>query len=399
MPLTQPKPISLGSPLSSLDGGTHAVVWVNLDAIVANYRTLSTLVKPAVCSAVVKADAYGMGASRVGAALYQAGCRDFFVAYLDEGIALRQALPAGGEDATIYVLNGYFEGLELEFANSALIPVLSNISQIQQWRRFGEGQSKLLPAALHVDTGMTRNGIPADELTLLREDPRLLQGIQVKLILSQMAFSEEQDNPSHETQRHRFQEARKALPAAPASLAKSAAIFLGTSYHFHLVRPGIALYGSCQSFESPPLLNPALDVWARIYQVQTVQKGQGVGYNQTYSFPSQGRAATLAVGYADGYPWSLSNAGYVTIAGYRAPIVGRISMDMITVDVTDIPEPLVHPGGWAQLIGDAMTIHDLATYAKTTPYEILLRLGKRYKRVYASTEPKRLERNDLCSVS
>lgn len=387
MILTQPGPVPLGLPLNSLDMRTHAVLGVNLDAIVANYRTLSTVVKPAVCSAVVKADAYGMGASRVCAALHQAGCRDFFVAYLDEGIALRQILPATGqESAAIYVLNGYFEGLEPEFANSNLIPVLSNIPQIQQWRRFGERQGKLLPAALHVDTGMTRNGIPADELALLREDPRLLQGIQVKLILSQMAFSEDRDNPFHEIQRRRFQEARKALPAAPASLAKSATIFLDSSYHFHLVRPGIALYGATQPFESTPQLSPALDVWVRIYQVQNVQKGQGVGYHQTYSFPSGGRVATLAVGYADGYPWSLGNTGYVTIAGYQAPIVGRISMDMVSVDVTDIPEPLVHPGGWVQLIGEAVTIHDLAAYAKTTPYEILLRLGKRYKRVYTSTE-------------
>jgi alanine racemase len=387
MLLSQPNPISLGTPLSSLDMRTHAALWVNLGTIVTNYRTLSTVVKPAVCSAVVKADAYGMGASMVGPALYQAGCRDFFVAYLEEGIALRQALGAKGEEpATIYVLNGYFEGLEPEFAHNNLVPILSNISQIRQWRRFGEEQGKLLPAALHVDTGMTRNGIPMDELVLLQEDPRLLQGIQVKLVLSQMAFSGDQDNPFHELQRHRFQEARQYLPAAPASLAKSTSIFLGSAYHFQLVRPGIALYGATQSFEPTSLLKPALDVWVRIYQVQNVQKGQGVGYYQTHSFPHQGRVATLAVGYADGYPWSLGNAGYVTIAGYRAPIVGRISMDMVTVDVTHIPESLVHPGGWAQLIGDSITIHDLAASAQTTPYEILLRFGKRYKRVYTPPE-------------
>src|SRR5262245_57770385 len=149
MPLSQINPISLGSPLSSLDMRTHTALWVNLDTIVTNYRTLSTVVKPAVCSAVIKADAYGMGASFVGPALYQAGCRDFFVAYLDEGIALRQALGTKGEEsATIYVLNGYFEGLEPEFASNNLVPILSNISQIQQWRRFGEEQGKLLPAAL-----------------------------------------------------------------------------------------------------------------------------------------------------------------------------------------------------------------------------------------------------------
>jgi alanine racemase len=386
MILTQPGLVQPSSPLLDLEERAHAALTINREAIVANYRTLSAIVKPAVCSAVLKADAYGLGANEIAPALYAAGCRDFFVAYLDEGIRLRRLfLEKRLEDTIIYVLNGFFEGLEAEFVEHQLIPVLTSLSNIQAWRRLahqGSGEAGILPAALHVDTAMTRSGIPADELAILAQDPRLLHGIQVKLILSQMAFSDSPDHLIHEEQRRRFQHARHGLPAAPASLAKSATIFLDSSYHYHLVRPGIALYGANQSFVTPNPLQPVLDVWARIYQVQNVKENQGIGYSQTYRFAQDGRVATLAVGYADGYPWSLANTGFVTIAGYRAPIVGRISMDLITVDVTSIPERLVHPGQWAQLIGGAMTIDTLATYAKTTPYEILLRLGNRYRRVY-----------------
>ncbi len=370
--------------LQSLPNSAYSALVINLAASAENYRRLTHLAKRARCAAVLKADAYGLGAAPVGVTLYNQGCRDFFVAYADEGISLREALLNKGLDAKIYVLNGLFPGAEGVFTEYHLIPTLTDLDQIQRWHHHAKVLGRSLSAALHVDTGMSRTGLPSKEIQALAHGSAFLQGITIDLILSQMVYSFEEHLVFSQQQRQRFEQALRYLPKAPRSLAKSGAIYLGAEFHYDLVRPGVALHGINPTSRPHNPLVPVVSLWAKIYQVQHVVVGQSVGYNQTYIAEKNRQIATLALGYADGYPWSLANTGHVTIGGYRAPVVGRISMDLVTVDVTDIPEQFIYPGAWAQIIGGDVTIETVAQQSKTVPYEILLRLGKRFQRVYTN---------------
>lgn len=368
--------------LSNLPYSAYSALIVNLKATVSNYQTLSKLASKAECSAVLKADAYGLGAIPIALRLHRAGCRKFFVAYADEAVNLRQAFIQLDLKAEIIVLNGLIAGTETIFTDYNITPTLTDLDQINRWQTHSKALGRKLSAALHVDTGMSRTGLPSKELDTLVETPSLLEGIDISLILSQMVYSHEENLIFSAYQRQRFDSALKQLPKAPASLAKSGAIFLGSDYHYQLVRPGIGLHGINPTLGAQNLLTPAVSLWAKVYQVQEISIGQTVGYAQDYKAKLPKRIATLTVGYADGYPWALANKGYVLFGDYKAPLIGRVSMDLLTIDVTDIPESIVYNGTWAQLIGNDITIERIAETAETVPYEILLRLGKRFQRIY-----------------
>lgn len=378
----QPDRQDLPSPLLSLPASAYSALVVNLQATVANYTILSKVADKAECGAVLKADAYGLGAVAIALRLHKEGCRKFFVAYADEGVQLRQAFIQFGLEADVIVLNGLLPGVEAVFSDYNLVPTLTDLDQISRWQVHCKLVGQKLPAVLHIDTGMARTGLPAKELQVLVDTPQMLHGIDLKLIISQMVYSH-QENPVYSAfQRQRFDSALRLLPKVPASLAKSGAVFLGSDYHYQLVRPGVGLHGINPTTDSENPLIPAVSLWAKVYQVQEIACGQTVGYAQTFEAKNSMKIATLAVGYADGYPWSMANKGYVYFGQYKAPILGRISMDLMTVDVTHVPEVFVHNGAWAQLVGQDITIDKVAEEAGTVSYEVLLGLGKRFQRIY-----------------
>jgi alanine racemase len=331
---------------------------------------------PGRCAAVVKADAYGLGAAHVAPALARAGCALFFVATLDEGLALRRALP----EAEIAVLNGLVPAPPGAFAHARLTPVLNDLGQIERWRRFARG--KTLPAMLHLDTGMSRLGLGADELERLAAEPKRLEGVTLSAILSHLACSDEPDHPLNETQRHAFAGALARLPRARASLAGSGGIVLGPAYHFDFGRPGAALYGVNPRPGTPNPMRQVVHLKGRILQVREIDSGGSVGYGAAHRMARAGRIATIAVGYADGWLRSSSHRGSAGVAGQRVPVVGRISMDLMTLDVTGIDPDAARPGLYADLLDDRWGVDEAAEAAGTIGYEILTSIGRRALRIY-----------------
>lgn len=366
-------------PASAIPAHVNAVLTIDLGAVVANWRRLRDRVAPAACAAVVKADAYGLGAARVAPVLAAAGCRHFFVAQIDEALALRPLLPITAE---IAVLGGLLPGTEPLFRAHRLIPVLNHLGEIARWQAFAGTRDRALPALIHLDTGMNRLGLGPGEVDILAASPGRLKGIDVRYWMSHLACADEAGHPMTPAQRDRFGAARARLPAAGACLANSSGIFRGAEYHGDLVRPGCALYGVNPTPEADNPMLPTVRLHGRVLQVRAVDSPQTVGYGATHRMDGRGRIATIAVGYADGYLRSLSARGHVFLDGMAAPVVGRVSMDLITADVTGLPEAAVRPGMLAELIGPHRPVDDVAREAGTIGYEILTGLGPRYHRIH-----------------
>jgi alanine racemase len=367
-----------------------AILEIDLGAIVANWRLLVRMTAPAQCAAVVKANGYGLGAAPVARALAAAGCRLFFVATLDEGIALLAALGGGPE---IAVLNGPLPGITAEFIEHGLVPVLNHPGQIAEWERCA-GTADVPPASfrreggrdargpnpiLHVDTGMSRLGLTAREFAALVERP---PAIAWRAVMSHLACADQSDHPLNEAQRVRFAAAIAHFPGVPRSLAASSGIFLGPDYHFDLVRAGAALFGVNPQSGRPNPLRQVVRLSAKILQIRQIDSGEVVGYGAAHVMEGAGRVATVGVGYADGWLRSLGGRGCGFIAGTRVPLIGRVSMDLATFDVSAVPEGLAHPGATIELLGAEYGVDHAAADAGTIGYEILTALGARYHRVY-----------------
>jgi alanine racemase len=314
--------------------------------------------------------------AEVAPALAAAGCGLFFVATLDEGLALRRLLPA----AEIAVFNGPLAQTADEFRQARLVPVLNDLGQIEAWR--ARAARSALPAMIHIDTGMARLGLPRDELARLAAAPDLIAGIELRLVLSHLACAEDRDHALNPQQLAAFHRARRALPPAPASLAASSGIFLGADYHLSVVRPGAALYGINPTSGYPNPMARVVRLRGRIVQVRNVDRGTTVGYGAAHRMDRPGRVATVAVGYADGWLRSSGHRGSAGIAGERVPVVGRISMDLLTLDVTGIDPALARPGEFVDLVDEQQDIDAVAALAGTIGYEILTALGRRHHRVY-----------------
>jgi alanine racemase len=351
---------------------------VRLGAIAANYRTYRRMTGPASVAAVVKADAYGLGAARVAPALAGVGCDSFFVARLEEGVRLRKLLP----EARIFVLDGAQPDAVPALLTHRLTPVLNSLAEIAAWSAASASARTTLDAVLHVDTGINRLGLPGDELAILAAEARTrLAGLNIVLVMSHLACGDEAANAMNAQQLSRFQQALAMLPAAPASLAASHGAMLGPEYHFDLVRPGIGLYGANPRAGAPNLMQVAFALTGKLLQLRQIDSGASVGYAATFRAKRPTMLATVALGYADGIPRSASNQGFAAIQGARAPIAGRVSMDVLVLDVTDMAEP-PRVGDDVELIGDTVTLSDAANAAGTNEYEILTRLGHRLPRVY-----------------
>jgi alanine racemase len=363
-----------------------AILAVDLGAIAANWRGLRDAGRadgrPVDCAAVLKADAYGTGATIVGPRLAAEGCRQFFVAHIDEAIALRRVVA----DHAIYVLNGLLPGTEPDFVEFGLTPVLNHLSQLNAWRAAAQRYNRPLDAVIHVDTGMHRLGFGPEEAQMLASERGRLRGLRLALLMSHLVVSEEPDNPINGEQLSRFRNFVRTMPGAPASLANSSGIFLGPDYHFDLLRPGAALYGINPLPGRPNPMLTTVTLHARILQVRRIDALQTVGYGAAWRSARPSRVATIALGYADGYFRTLINRTHVHLGGRKVPVIGRISMDLVTVDVTDVPEADSQPGALVEVLGPHMTADDLAEHARTNAYEVMTALGRRYARVYVDSE-------------
>ena len=344
---------------------------VDTKAVVANWLS----VRRGATAAVVKADAYGLGADMVAPALHAAGCRHFFTAHPSEALAIRDSLPG----AMLGVLNGLWPGMEPEFAERDLTPVLGTLDEIARWAAHARALGQRLSTILHVDTGMNRLGLDARELDVLAGDHSRLDGLDVRYVMTHLVSAECPDDPINERQRACFAAACARLPTSPRSLANSSGLFLGPAFESDLARPGAALYGVNPTPGRANPQRPVVRLRARVLQVREVEIGESVGYNAQWTAKRPSRIATVSVGYADGYLRSLSNGTVAYFDGGAVPLVGRVSMDLSTFDVTDTPA--LAAGDWLDMIGPG-GVDALAHDAGTNGYEILTSLGRRYQRVY-----------------
>ena len=295
---------------------------IDLGAIRANHARVAAAVAPAICGAVVKADAYGLGAARVAPMLHAAGCRTFFVAQLQEAVALHEAIGVGSD---IFILNGADPGSEACCADRGFLPVLNSASQVERWRALARARGERLPAALQVDSGMSRLGLDPQAVEALAADPAFAAEVELRLLMTHLACADDPADPANAMQRERFEAARALFPGVPASIANSGGAFL-PGFHGDVARPGIALYGAAPNALADGLRAvAALEV--RIIQIREIAAGTGVGYGLDYVAPGPRRIATLAIGYADGWPRHLSGTGAAWHEGHRLPILGRVSMD------------------------------------------------------------------------
>lgn len=344
---------------------------------------------PAGCAAVVKADAYGTGLVEAGPALAAAGCDTFFVAVPSEGIALRTKCPS----ATIYILNGLAAGQGALYLAHCLRPVLGSLAEIGDWQATLRGDADRGPAALHIDTGMNRLGLSMREFaSLMSASPKPVLGFPLALLMSHFVTADNADHPLNGRQIREFGQARALCPEIPASLANSSGIFLTRDAHHDLARPGYALFGGNPTPRGENPMRNVVTLTVPIVQLRIVEKGESVGYDARWTALGRRRIATLSAGYADGYPRgasvtderrkSAAPIAEAIIAGRRCPFVGRVSMDLITVDVTDVSEEEVRCGDSAVLIGEGLSIDEVGRRADTIGYEILTRLGRRFERIY-----------------
>ena len=379
MALTDPLPEPV-SPLA--DPETGGTLIIDLDAIEANWRALARKLLTVECAAVVKANAYGLGLEPVAAKLAKAGCKTFFVADIAEARRVR----ARARDATIYVLNGFSAQAATAFTELNARPVINSTAELAEWDAFVAACRWQGGAALHVDTGMNRLGISAAEAAALAlRVQNANHGIT--LLMSHLACAEIADHPLNASQIRLFRELRLLYHGVPASLANSSGIFLGDSAHCDMARPGAALYGINPTPGRANPMRAVVELSGRILQVRKVEQGETVGYGAAWTARRNSRIAVVALGYADGLLRTASGTdrkpgGTAMIAARRCPIVGRISMDLVCIDVTELPDGAVHRGDIATFIGDKITVDDVAASAGTIGYEILTRLGPRCHLVY-----------------
>jgi len=364
---------------------------VDLDAIVANWRKLEKTAVPAECAGVIKADAYGCGVGPVARALAGAGCKTFFVATLDEARAARAAIPS----AAIYVLSGFFQNCGDAFAKIDARPVIGDLHELAEWDVFCRRSGWVGGAAIHIDTGMNRLGLSvADAQGIL---PRINSGDHgITLVMSHLACAETLHHPLNARQLATFREIASVFSGVPASLANSSGVFLGAQFQFDIVRPGAALYGVNPTPEADNPMQPVVELKARIVQIRNIERGESVGYGGTWTARRPTRLAIVSAGYADGYfRAGGSNDGTrgaeVMVAGKRCPVAGRISMDLMAIDITDLAHNAARRGHMVTLIGEGITVDELAHHFGTIGYEVLPSLGPRYTRVYkggaATAEP------------
>jgi len=362
-PTTEPATASGAAPAARLT--------IDLGALAHNYQALVELAAPSEVAAVVKADAYGLGLGPVAGRLAAVGCRSFFVATLDEGVRLRRLLP----DARVFALQGVGSAVAA-CREARLVPVLNSLAEIAEWVGHGGGA----PAALQLDTGMTRSGLDAHDVARLVAAPELLQGLKPELLLTQLACADDVLHTMNAEQLACFERLRAQLPPMPTSIGNSAGLLLGAEYRGDVVRPGIALYGGRPFLSGVNPMRPVVRLEARVMQIRELTADAWVGYGATFRARAPARIATLGAGYADGYPRALGGKGFAAVAGRRVPVVGRVSMDLTTIDITELDADALAVGDYVDLLGGGVPLEDAAVLAGTISYELLTGLAPRLAR-------------------
>jgi alanine racemase len=376
-----------GTPLhsASVDIPDHLAggrLTIDLAALAANWRDIAGRVAPSACASCIKGDGYGIGLEAAARTLSAAGCGTFFVATIDEG--LRAAAETGN---TVYVLNGFPPGTAAVVADAGLRPVLGSIEEVEDWVALGRARGRRFPAALHVDTGMNRLGLARNLATALAADEGIRGALDLTLLMSHLACADTPDHPLNARQIEAFAAMRALFPGVPASLANSAASLALPDARLDLVRPGIALYGGVAVTGRPNPMQPVARLEGRIIKIREAAAGESVGYGAAETLARRSRLAVVGIGYADGFPRAAGSSDAATgaagwLAGHRVPLVGRVSMDLLVYDVTDVPPETARRGAWIELFGPNVAVDEVAACAGTIGYEVLTHLGRRFARDY-----------------
>ena len=391
MEIRNPRTLRLADPIGPASAPVQ--LRIDLSALADNWRDLARRAAPGRCAAVVKANAYGTGVSEAAPALWAAGARVFFVAHFNEGIAARRVLPA---EAAIYVLNGLESGADpADYAEHRLAPAIGGEEELTRWSAFAARRDRISPCAIHLDTGMNRLGF--DSLARLKWAMEMHGAASgADLLMSHFVSSEIPGDPLNEAQVERFEAARAVFPHLAASLANSSGMFLDPAPIYDLGRPGYALYGGNPTLGRPNPMRPVVTLTAAIQQIRSIEAGMSCGYNAQWTAKRPTRLATLLIGYADGLPrgagaTDAKPGAEVAVAGRRAPLVGRVSMDLTIVDVTDLPADAFRVGDPVEFFGPSIDLDDFATRSGTIGYHLLTSLGPRHQRNYVQAQPAPLQ--------
>lgn len=372
--------------LDNVDPQVLSVAVINLDNVAYNYHKIEDeLAKGSIVSAVVKGNSYGFGAIPISKRLYKEGCRNFFVATINEGIEIRNTLPY--KDARIFVLSGVFEHTEDILMKYDLIPVLNNWNQTDLWIKRAKALNKKLDVVVHVDTGMSRNGFLEEDETRSCSD--ILNNLNLLFVMSHLACADDVSSEMNAKQLDRFKSALKKFGNPKACLSATNGIFLGKDYQFDLVRPGKSIYGFSIREDMIGIVKPVMDIFSRIVQVNHLKKGDTVGYGSTFIVPHDMTSITLGIGYSDGFMRKFSGFGCGFLGGKKLPMIGRISMDYITLDASEVDERYLKLGNWVALTHSPdYTVEKWALELGTIPHEITCRLGSRVERIYIEDQSK-----------
>ncbi len=359
---------------------------IDLKALSHNYRSLQTLIDPTcTLGCVLKSNGYGLGAHTIGEHLLTLGAKQFFVARSDEGISLRKHFkklsPLSHPQPAIFILNGVSLEYHKEIIAADLIPIFSNTEDLASWNQTASSLQRSLPYGLQVDTGFYRLGLNSKEVDTIGDNPNLFQTESCICIMSHLANGEDPLAPSNAEQKKIFDTTHFKFPKALRSFSHSGGVFLSPFYHYHIIRAGIALYGIQIPHNFKPLFKPVASLKAHLIEINEAHAGARIGYGSTYGMHQGGRVGVLNVGYGDGYPWSLSSTS-LKIKGHTVPIAGRISMDLLTLDLSHVPSDLLKKGDTVELIGAENSWEEVAQKASLIPHVLLSQMGSRLQRRY-----------------
>lgn len=358
----------------------NSVLEIKLDRIRDNYLHIKNkLERQTKCAVVVKANAYGLGMNKVSKALVDSGCEDFCVAYLDEGLELRKVAP----NASIKLFNGFQKEELTELVHGGFVPVLNDFYQIKLLNDKGKKLDKKLKGIIHLDTGMGRLGLDRSQMKRLLANKDLYSHIKIEYLMSHLACADDAMHPLSVKQLSLFKKRAMNFPNCKMSLANSAGVMLGQKYHFDMVRPGCAIYGINPIPSWANQFKQVVELKGRVVQIRHVKKDMNVSYHCQHVAKKGSVIATVLCGYADGYMRYLTNNSFVYYKGLRLPVVGTVTMDMIMVDVTQVPENDLPEMKFLELIGDNITVDEVAGRARTIGYEVFTRLGNRFERIYS----------------
>jgi len=360
-------------------GSTNGILTINLEKLAANYRLFQSKVGTHCdVAGIIKANAYGLGLKQVSGQLKKLNCPLFFVATLDEALELRGYDP----DTPIAVLGGLMSNAESTYIEHNITPILNTPIDIKNWNDYAAQHNKKLDAILHCDTAMNRLGLSTEETKDFVQNRDLFNNIDITMVMSHFACADDFNHPLTTQQADDFETLAKNFPNAKKSLANSSGLFRNPQYHYDMVRPGYSLYGGNPTPETSNPMHSVVTLQSRILQIRECKKDQSIGYGATHQFNTDTRTATLALGYADGFLRSSSAKAIVYYEGQPCPVLGRVSMDLVSIDISHIKGKQPRQGEAIEILGKYQSIDDLADTAGTIGYEILTSLGKRYKRHY-----------------